>query len=63
MHEAGLNVPKAILLYSDMDEDDINIKFESVLGNPPWGIKYTQEEINKALVDSCGIGYIKIVTS
>lgn len=23
MHEAGLNVPKAILLYSDMDEDDI----------------------------------------
>lgn len=23
MHEAGLNVPKAILLYKDMDEDDI----------------------------------------
>lgn len=29
----------------DYLKDDINIKFESILGNPPWGIKYTQEEI------------------
>ena len=29
----------------DYLKDDINIKFEAVLGNPPWGIKYTQEEI------------------
>ena len=29
----------------DYLKDDINIKYDVVLGNPPWGIKYTQEEI------------------
>lgn len=31
----------------DYLKDDINIKFDAVLGNPPWGIKYTQEEIKE----------------